>query len=100
MDDPRRLREMLEYVVSQRTVEAEIVWNTIIELHLREYHQEMQSTEWRQLSKAEQQARRNEREADVMKVLTNRDANYDRNSALCMVQMMDCSQGQLYVQTT
>lgn len=88
---------MNRYVVKQRTVESEIVWNTIIELHLREFHQETKSTEWAQLSKQERDARREERESAVMEVLRNPEANYDRNSALCMVQMMDCGQGQLYL---
>jgi hypothetical protein len=84
-------------VVQQRAVESEIVWNTIIELHLREFHQETQSTEWAQLSKQERLERREQRESAVMEVLRNPEANYDRNSALCMVQMMDCGQGQLCV---
>ena len=95
--EPRRLRDFLEFVVQQRAVESEIVWNTIIELHLREFHQETQSTEWAQLSKQERAARREEREGAVMEVLRNPEANYDRNSALCMVQMMDCGQGQLFL---
>ncbi len=69
--DPRRLREFLEYVVNGRSVDSEVVWNTIIELHLREFHQETMSLEWAQLSQDEQQARRDEREGAVMEVLRN-----------------------------
>mgnify|MGYP000206044323 CR=1 FL=1 len=97
MGDPKRLLEFLEFVVDARVEPSQIVWNTIIELHLRDFHQEMKTTEWAQMSSKEKAARREEREAEVMKVLKNPEANYDRNSALCMVQMMDCGQGQLYL---
>jgi hypothetical protein len=71
LGNARRLREFLEYVVEQRAVDSEAVWNTIIELHLREYHEEMSRTEWAQLDQEEQNQKRRERENKVMNVLKN-----------------------------
>ena len=83
--------------MNNRSVESQIVWNTIIELHLRAYHKARNSKEWAQYTPQKVAEEIDKRERAIEDVLKKPEANYDQNSALCLVQMMGCGRGQLYL---
>ncbi|CAM9643977.1 unnamed protein product [Chrysoparadoxa australica] len=91
VDHPEWLRVFLSHVLHEEGHASRTISDALLELLLREWGEASKS------NSVEAQAKRKQRESQVMEVLNHPRALYDPDHALVLVQMMDFQQGQLFL---